>query len=291
MKLPYKTSVISDEIAQDVVIASDTAAEYHLDALEIRGAWGKGPHDLAAGDITRIKDITSERGLVVCGVAPPFFKCELEDAHAVRDHLEILRKSCIAAKALNTKLVRGFAFFRRGPFDPVKDKIVGYLKEAAKVVEGEGCILSLENEYSTYNCNVARTLELIDAVGSNSIKLLYDPGNDVHDQEGEVVWPDSYNLAIDKMVHMHLKDPKRNADGTVTTLAIGDGDIHAAEMLCALARSGYDGYVSLETHYRREPLSSEIERLPHGEDFSAGGWVASRECLDKWFEIAARVTV
>lgn len=289
MKLPYKTAVISDEIAQDVVIAADTAKDYDLDALEIRGAWGKGPQDLTQDDIRRIQDITSERGLVVCSVAPPFFKCELDDAQAVEDHVEILRKSCLAAKALNTNLVRGFAFFRRGPFEPVKARIVAYLKEAANVVESEGAILALENEYSTYNCNVARTLELIDAVGSDSLKLLFDPGNDVHDQEGEVAWPDSYNLAIGKMVHMHLKDPKRNADGSVTTLAIGDGDINAPEMLRALAKSGYDGYVSLETHYRREPLTAEMARIPQGEGFSAGGWAASRECLDKWFAIAARV--
>lgn len=289
MKLPYKTAVISDEIAQDVIIAADTAHEYDLDALEIRGAWGKGPHQLDVNDIARIQDITAARDLVVCGVAPPFFKCELDDAQAAKEHLEILRRSCLVAREFDTKLVRGFAFFKRGPMDPVKDRIVEYLKLAAKVIEGEGAILALENEYSTYNCNVARTLELIEAVGSDSIKLLYDPGNDVHDEEGEVAWPDSYNLAIGKMVHMHLKDPKRTTDGTVTTLAIGHGDIHAEEMLGALARSGYKGYVSLETHYRREPLSTELTRLPSGDDFSAGGWVASRECLDNWFEIAKRV--
>ncbi|HEY3414754.1 MAG TPA: sugar phosphate isomerase/epimerase [Armatimonadota bacterium] len=289
MKLPYKTAVISDEIAQDVTIAADTAREYDLDALEIRGAWGKGPHQLDAGDISKIRDITGSRGLAVCSVAPPFFKCDLDDAQAATDHLEILRRSCATAHALDTNLVRGFAFFRRGPMDPVKDRIVACLRAAAEIVEGEGAILALENEYSTYNCNVARTLELIEAVGSDSVQLLYDPGNDVHDEEGEVAWPDSYNLAIGKMVHMHLKDPKRNADGTVTTLAIGDGDIHAREMLAALAGSGYTGYVSLETHYRREPLSHELTRLPSGDDFSAGGWVASRECLDRWFEIARTV--
>ena len=289
MKLPYKTAVISDEIAQDVAIAAETAHAYDLDALEIRGAWGKGPHQLDAGDIVKIKDITAARNLVICGVAPPFFKCDLDDASAVQDHLDILRRSCATARSLDTKLVRGFAFFRRGPMEPVKAQIVAYLKMAAEIVEGEGAILALENEYSTYNCNVARTLELIEAVGSDSIKLLYDPGNDVHDPEGEVAWPDSYKLAIGKMVHMHLKDPKRNADGTVTTVAIGNGDIHAEEMLGALASSGYTGYVSLETHYRREPLTEELTRLPSGEHFSAGGWVASRECLDNWLAIAKRV--
>jgi len=80
MKLPYKTSVISDEIAQDVVIASDTAAEYHLDALEIRGAWGKGPHDLAAGDITtypgKLKLIVTGAGEAAMAVCTAKMRCD-----------------------------------------------------------------------------------------------------------------------------------------------------------------------------------------------------------------------
>jgi sugar phosphate isomerase/epimerase len=187
--------------------------------------------------------------------------------------------------------LRGFAFWRHGPLEEVKDGVVRHLKEAARIVEGEGAVLAMENEYSTCNNNVARTLELIEAVGSPNLKLLYDPGNDVHDQEGEVACPDSYDLARGRFVHMHLKDPARDPQtGEVSTKAIGEGDVCIEPLMRAIIADGYSGYISLETHYRREPMAHEIQRLPVGDSFSAGGYVASRECLEKWFAILRRIT-
>ena len=291
MTLPFKTAVITDEISQDVSTAVDLAREFGLDGLEIRSAWSKGPHELTNDDLSRIRDLAGEAGMTVFGVAPPFFKCEVDDAAAIASHLDILRRSCAAARALDTTQVRGFAFWRHGPLEDVKEDVVRHLKEAARIVEAEGMVLALENEYSTCNNNVARTLDLIESVGSANLKLLYDPGNDVHDEEGERAWPDSYDLARGHFTHMHLKDPARDPEtGAVSTFAIGEGDVCIEELMAALVRDGYEGTISLETHYRREPLEHEIQRLPVGDTFSAGGYVASRECLEKWFAILRRVT-
>lgn len=291
MKLPFKTAVITDEISQDVAVAVDLAREFGLDGLEIRGAWGKGPHELTPDDLRRIRALADEAGMAVLGVAPPFFKCELDDAAAIVEHLDILRRSCAAAHALGAGQVRGFAFWRRGPLEDVKDVITGHLKEAARIVEGEGITLALENEYSTANNNVARTLELIEAVGSPNLALLYDPGNDVYDPEGEQPWPESYERARGHFTHMHLKDPARDPkSGEISTRAIGEGDVQIEPLMAALVRDGFTGAVSLETHYRREPMDHEVQRLPAGDSFSAGGYVATRECLEKWFAILRRVT-
>lgn len=289
MNVPLKTAVITDEISQDLAIAVDLAREFHLDALEIRGAWNKGPQDLTPDELKKARDLAGAAGMTICGVAPPLFKCELDDTDAVREHLDILRRAAKAAHGLGTERVRGFAFWKRGPLEDRKDRIVAHLKEAAQIAESEGVVIALENEYSTANNNVRRTLELIEAVGSPAMRLLYDPGNDVHDEEGEPAWPDSYDLARGHIYHMHLKDPKRDPQtGEVTTRPIGEGDIHADALMRALIADGYDGFISLETHYRREPLAHEIARLPQGENFSAGGYVATRECLEKWFGILER---
>lgn len=291
MNIPFKTAVITDEVSQDLAIAVDLAREFHLDAVEIRGAWNKGPQDLTADELKKALDIVGTAGMTVCGVAPPLFKCELDDAGVVNEHLGILRRSAVAAHALGTERVRGFAFWKHGPLEERKDRIVPYLKEAAKIAEGEGVVIALENEYATANNNVRRTLELLEAVDSPAMRLLYDPGNDVHDEEREPAWPDSYQLAKGRIYHMHLKDPKRDPEtGEVTTLAIGHGDIHAEDLMRTLIADGYSGCISLETHYRRDPLPHETERLPQGEGFSAGGYVATRECLENWFAILRRVS-
>jgi sugar phosphate isomerase/epimerase len=290
MTTPFKTAVISDEISQDLEIALGLAREFQLYSVEIRGAWGKGPQDLTADDLARAAGLVQAAGMTVCGVAPPLFKCELDDTEAVTEHLGILRRSAAAAHALGTDKVRGFAFWKHGPLEDRKARIVPHLKEAARIAEGEGVIIGLENEYATANNNVRRTLELLEAVDSPAMRLLYDPGNDVHDEEHEPAWPDSYELARGRIFHMHLKDPKRDpATDKVTTVAIGDGDVHVEDLLRALIGDGYDGTISLETHYRRDPLPHEVARLPQGEDFSAGGYVATRECLENWFAILERI--
>jgi sugar phosphate isomerase/epimerase len=292
MNLPFKTSVITDEISQDLAIAVDLAKQFQLDAVEIRGAWTKGPQDLTPDELKQAKDLVEAAGMAVCGVAPPLFKCELDDTEAIQEHLGILRRSAAAAHALGTERVRGFAFWKHGRLEDRKDRILPHLKEAARIAEGEGVVFALENEYATANNNVRRTLELLEAVDSPAMRLLYDPGNDVHDEEGEPAWPDSYEMARGRIDHMHLKDPKRDPEtGEVTTRPIGEGDIHAEDLMRALIRDGYDGAISLETHYRRDPLAHEIARLPQGEDFSAGGYVATRECLEKWFAILENVAV
>ncbi|HEY3267806.1 MAG TPA: sugar phosphate isomerase/epimerase family protein [Armatimonadota bacterium] len=291
MHIPFKTSVISDEISQNVETAVALSRSFGLDAIELRGAYGKSVHELTVDERKRIADIVGAAGMVVCAVAPPLFKCELSDVSAEAGQMDILRKSCAAARGFGTLLVRGFAFWKRGPLEAVKGDVVTRLKEAARVADGEGCIIALENEFSTYNCNVARTLELMDAVASPAVQFLYDPGNDIHDTEGEVAWPDSYELARGRFIHMHLKDPKKDAStGDIRTLAIGDGDVNIPEVMRAIIRDQYAGYVSLETHYRRQPMSHEVQSLPKGEDFSEGGYVASRECLEKWFAILETIT-
>jgi sugar phosphate isomerase/epimerase len=288
MTLPFKTAFITDEASQDLDVAISLAEEFDLDGIELRNVWGKGPHDWSAEDIARIRASADAAGLEICAVSPPFFKCDLDDAAAVEEHLGILRRSCAAARALGVSIVRGFAFWRQGPLEENFDRIVPHLIEAARIVEQEGITLALENEFSTSNNNVRRTLQIIDAVGSPAVALLFDPGNDIHEPEGEIPWPDAYEMAKDRMVHVHLKDPKRNPEtGEVVTMAIGDGDTRIPELLASLRKDGYAGYVSLETHYRRDPLPSEVARLPAGEAFSAGGYVATRECLEKWFRIMA----
>lgn len=286
MNVPFRTSLITDEASQDVAVAVELAKAYGLDGLEIRNAWGKGPHQWSDDEVRHIADIAGEAGMPVCCVSPPFFKCEVDDLAEVERHLDILRQSCDVAHRLGAGLVRGFAFWRHGPLEDVKEKVVPPLVAAAAIVKEEGLILALENEFATHNNNVQRTLELIEAVESPHVSLIFDPGNDVHEPEGELPWPDAYDLARSTMVHMHLKDPyKDHATGKVHTGPIGDGDTHVAETMAALKRDGYSGYISLETHYTKEPTPEELESLPARVRESAGAYLSSRECMERWMEM------
>src|SRR5690606_13320289 len=118
------------------------------------------------------------------------------------------------------------------------------------------------------------------------VRVLWDPGNDIYDPEGERPFPDGYELVKDYMVHMHLKDAKRLSDGTVVGVPLGQGDVDYVGQFEALSRDGYSGYVVLETHYRpRHEISDELMARPRGSAFSYMGYEATEECLKAWDEL------
>ena len=83
---------------------------------------------------------------------------------------------------------------------------------------------------------------------------------------------------------MHIKDPA----GTARYVRLGDGDLPWPAILQELSGTGYCGWLTLETHWRRDRDLSPGERdEPWGEGISAGGLEASRECmavLSSWLE-------
>ena len=95
----------------------------------------------------------------------------------------------------------------------------------------------------------------------------------------------------DLTVHVHLKDCGTNPEtGKLEWVVLGAGEIDIRGQLAALRADGYDGYVSLETHYRRTKLSEEVLRLPAGEAFSESGAQATYECLEAWDRMEAELT-
>ena len=86
------------------------------------------------------------------------------------------------------------------------------------------------------------------------------------------------------MVHVHIKDCAPDPEtGKLVWVRLGEGQVGIAEELRLLAKGGYAGYVSLETHYRpKAHLSEEVARLPSGQAFSELGAQGSAECLANW---------
>ena len=78
----FKLGVITDEISQDFELALDLLVEWGVPFAEIRGLWDKNVSVLTTEEIDRAKSALDSRGLKVCGVASPFYKCELTGAAA-----------------------------------------------------------------------------------------------------------------------------------------------------------------------------------------------------------------
>jgi sugar phosphate isomerase/epimerase len=280
----FKRAVFTDEVSQDFAKAVEVAQEYDLDGLEIRSVWDKPPQDIDSADIDRMKQIMSGTDLVVCSIASPFYKCDIDNPTECTEHLDILRRCCAVADAFGCDVIRGFTFWRKMPLDDYTDELLKAFEEPVRILEENNKRLAIENEASTLIGTGERLARFLERLGTDRVGSMWDAANCIFDlDEQEQPFPEGYEAIKNRMIHMHLKDARRNPEtGEPEVMPIGDGDIDFRSQFRKLVADGYDGFVSLETHWRPTALDEETLNRPGGADFSEGGEYASRLCLDNW---------
>jgi sugar phosphate isomerase/epimerase len=266
----FKLGVITDEITQNFEQALQWAKGFGLGWVELRFVWEKYVTEFTPDDVKRAKDLLAKYNMKVSVVDSPYFKTllpgtESKFASGKPDPLQsdfsqqngLLERAIARAKDFGTDKVRIFSFLRVADPKTVFDRVAKELDRSAGIAGKEGIKLVLENEFS---CNVATGVEsaaMLTAVKSASLGLNWDPGN-AYDA-GETAFPDGYD-ALDKkrMWHMHLKDAAPGArPGDSQWMPIGSGKIDFVGQFRALIKNGYEGTMSLETHYLNAAKNKE----------------------------------
>ena len=287
----FRVAVFPDEISQDFEHAADVAKECGAEALEIRTAWNKRTSAFGAEEVERILSVTSARDLAIAGLSTQVFKCDIEDAEACRDHLEVLKYCMAVAQALDCRVLRIWSFLRLP--DPIPWPLVAErFAPAIELAESEDIVLGVENEPTTNAATYDRLATFLSAVNHERVRAVWDPGNDVFAGEGKVPYPDGYAALRPWLQSLHVKDvkrqpqPVRTAEGRVLmydAVRFGSGEIDYAGLLRELYTDGFDGYLALETHRRASAAPSH--GLTHYEQFSHGGEQPTRECLASLHEM------
>ena len=279
----YRRSVITDEISQDLDVVLEVSRAFALDGLEIRSIWDTRVDRLDRNAIQKLRTAAQANRLAIVGVAPPFYKCDVDDPTERREHLEILRRAIDVGQRLGTSLVRTFTFWRKYPLADVWDRLLDSYAEPLEIASAAGATLAIENEFA---CQIGTGAELgrfVSALGHQRAAALWDPCNAFFDGAGEPPFPNGYNAVRGQVAHVHLKDATRSGVGGEPVLtALGDGEVDVAGQLAALVRDGYTGYVSLETHWRPNKLHPATVRLPGGKAFSDQAAAATITCLTNW---------
>ncbi|MCS6926339.1 MAG: sugar phosphate isomerase/epimerase [Candidatus Binatia bacterium] len=284
-----RIAAITDEISQDLTVAAALVKEFDGEGLEIRSVWEKGPHELAADDVERIKRIADDYGLRICGIASPFYKCTFGDPDAERHHLDLLRRCIAVAHALDTRLIRVFTFWRQ-PGEPPWEQIVERFHAPLRLAEREDVVLGVENDPSTMGATARQVARFLTLANHPRLRAVWDPGNELWAGEPRAAFPEGYELLKPWIVHVQLKDLKRTPAGTVEAVRFGTGEIDYVSQLRALKADGYSGFLSLETHWRvRHTIPAELLHRPQGSAFSFGGEEATRLCLQNLRELLARI--
>ena len=274
----FKLAIITDEVSQELDTVIAFARQFSLQGLEIRSLWDRGPFDLTGEDVRRIREKTQAAGLTVCCIGSPFFKCDIDDEAAIRAHMEGLRRCCGMAHQLGAGLIRGFSFWKKPGLS--LEQIAGRLQPAMELMQREQLTLVLEPDPAVNTPN-GRTLAALLRLLPGQAGALWDPGNIPFDDAGEIPYPDGFEAVRSRLRHVHLKDSRRE-NGVPMVVPVGEGVVDMKGQLGRLLAEGYDGWVSLETHYRlNRTLSEESLRLPGGGGFSDGGWEASADCMER----------
>lgn len=280
-----KLGVFSDEVSQDLMRAIALATEFNLSGLEIRSVWDKPPQTIDDDVAARIRAALDDAGLECYSIASPFFKCELDSDGEYRQHIDILRRCIRLARALGTDNVRGFTFWRKDSpsFEEVRDRIIERFREPVSIIEGEGIHLCIENESSTYVASGIKLRNLLQDIGSPNIRVTWDPCNCLFDRACEPPYPEGYEAVKDVLRLVHVKDAKKVDDERIGEhVPIGEGDAMLKPLFSRLKKDGYNGYLSLETHWRpKQQLDKDLVDRPGGAAYSENAELASRICLEK----------
>ncbi|MDX8417575.1 sugar phosphate isomerase/epimerase family protein [Absicoccus intestinalis] len=179
----------------------------------------------------------------------------------IKTHLHALENACQIAHALHCLTIRIFPFRwpdnRKGPFGTKEDmdRIIPNIKRAIEIAKSYQVTLVLENCPYSHLPKGEMTLQVVRALQSSYLKLLWDPANSYRAIPANV--PKEYmhwNLKeeLEHMApyigHIHIKDYRYDASSPKPFLhvPVGKGDIPYSDLLTSLCENGYTGSLSLE---------------------------------------------
>ena len=284
-----RLGVIADGISRDVKVAAQTARAAGLESIEYQflWEWEAGDAGMPAHKRKLARDVAADNGLAVSCVsrhifARQFVSAEVSSAE-YREQMDALKRCAEFAHELGAGLVRTMSFRREtilfGGGGAEKwivangawDKLRALFEEPLRLAERENISLVVETGNGTMINSAQMMSRLIDDMGGNRLRALWDPCNCLYC--GEKPEPDGINaLPGAKMGHVHIKDAiVRPPQSTVNFCELGTGDMapHLQNIADTLRAQNYSGDISLESTYR-----------PEGKDF-ADGFAASAPLFKK----------
>jgi sugar phosphate isomerase/epimerase len=264
-----KLGVITDGISRDFERALQVTTDAGLEYAELQFLWDKEVGDLNDEETAKAKHLIEKFGVQVSCISRHNFvgmivgQTEIGDEN-YETHFAGLKRCIAMAKEFNCPLVRIMSFrrdmilFGKGGAEHwvvatgAWDKLVSLLKPAVQLAEQEGITLVLETGNNAMVPSAWLGRKLVDDMGSDRLKILWDPGNSLY--ANEPPHPDGYEaLRGGYLGHFHIKDA--NVDmpkALVEFCEMGTGQMAPSfePIAQGLKDDGYDGVISLESVYR-----------------------------------------
>ena len=243
-KSAFILSAFGDEIDDDVEKQFQVLNELDIYYLDLRKAWGINVTDLNDSQVEDLKLACQQYSIKISCIGSPVGKSLITDSLDVT--IATLRRILDIAVRLETDKVRIFSFYPPQNQHPDKyiEQSVQRLKSMADLAKTYGIILMMENENGLVGDTPERCRKILDGVGSNNLRFVWDTGNFPHSGVENSVdkgWP-----ILSKYVEcVQIKDA-RLSDRKITVAGEGDGQIF--KLLQLLQDHGYRGFLALEPH-------------------------------------------
>ena len=249
MSASFSLSAFGDEIAPDLDEQLKTLVELEVCGLDLRGAWGTNVLHMDDELVEKVAATCARHGVTVACLGSPIGKSPIVEP--IETEMQNLGRIFQVGEAVGCRSVRLFSFYppdtsTNEAYDQYVDAAVERLGRLTRMAEEAGFTLLLENEKGIVTDTLARCETVVKAVGSPSLRFLWDSANFIQVGEERVVergWP----MVGELIGYVHIKDAVLS-DGHVVPAGEGDGQLPL--LLSKLKDAGYQGVLALEPHLK-----------------------------------------
>lgn len=239
----WTLSGFADEISPDLTTQCAVLNELGIRYIELRSAWDTNVLDLTDEQLDEVDRVLRAHRIVLSSVGSPIGKVGVGDDFDA--HLSRFDRALQVAQRFAAPYIRLFSFFIPEGADPGehRDEVMRRMSGLAAAAKGREVVLLHENERHIYGDVPERCLDVVESVGSDNLRLAWDPANFV--LCGVRPFSEGYAMLRPYLEYVQIKDALFE-DGSVVPAGEGDGEVR--DTIRALHADGFDGFFSMEPH-------------------------------------------
>jgi len=261
----------ADEVGASLETQIRATSEIGWNHIEMRNVQ---TGDFPAGNLHDIPDAAFEavvEKLAAAGVSINSFGSAIANgAKKIEDPFDItlaeVSRAIPRMQRLGTKLIRIMSYPIRKDGDQMKEERFHRLREIQKMFSDAGLVPVHENCGNYGGMSWKHTLELLENVPG--LKLVYDTGNPVHDDDYSKPEPrpkqsswEFYTHVRGHIAYVHIKDGIFDAATNKLQWCFpGEGQGDVRRILKDLLQTGYTGGISIEPHMGPGPSDPALTR-------------------------------